>query len=503
MIGSSAGQGDRARLLHRVVIPRPWILATNLTTLLGLTLNLLLVFNMTQLRPIADDYCFSSKVTMGFIPAIRFWFERWMGDLTSITLNSALIGLPVLHLPWSVSSTVSRIAAGCCIFSLTVLLYRCSLLPRARQSMIQPTLLLGSFSILAWYAYWWVRTELFPVDFTADISEGSPPLVLAKAVYEISALWITHSSNINAQYIVGMGIGALLILLTVRLARSSRTLSRLTALVAGVFIGFSGPVMAVSYLITGAVLLVLPRPWRNFRKLLAWPYAMFAAASVAALIVSNQSPGTRIRLERILGDDYYSTITFHDALANPGYLLTWTFPRALQEWSAAAFSAGTVAVLTIGVVVGFLMQRSGQPLEPIRLRDLGLGLVAFSLMVAVVNRLSEAFSYVGIWHQIYSSQVLFFGLLMLGLWLGGLLGVRSSDRISVIVAGPLVVASAVMLIVTLGAMTASISNRAASWERGSAPLPRIPDTSQFDSCWIEIEDYRGFSSQRFSVPLSE
>jgi len=462
---------------------------------LGLALVAVILALFTQLRPIADDYCFSAKAGPGVLPGIRFWFDEWMGDITSNTLNTIVVGLPIIHLPWPLASWISRVAVAVAIFLLAMMLLRYALAPGRRAVGWGTTLLVGTVALLAWWTYWWTRTTLLPISFEADITEDSPAPTLLKALYEISALWVTHSSNINAQYIFAICIGLLLVVVALSSFHAHPTRSIVILVASGIFIGFSGPVMAVSYIVGATIVIGWLTIRRRTTSVTALAYISFVLPLLAAAYISNQSPGTRQRQAMMLSNPDYSSITLSEGLADPLFILQWTFPRAFIEWGSALANIGTVSVLALTIPAGFLVHRAYATVNTTRLMTIGLQLIGFSLVISIVNRASEVFSYVGIWHQIYATTVLFFGIVLVGLATGqALAGSVHPKRAQVAIAASSLIGIA-LLAIGLSSMLTSVSERSVAWEAGPAPLPRIPDIESLTGCWAELGEYRQLPSR--------
>lgn len=264
------------------------------------------------------------------------------------------------------------------------------------------------------------------------------------------------------------------------------------AIIAGLAIGFAGPVLAASYAFTAIILSIFPRQ-EAVRLGRRWHFVLFSAVTGFAAAVSQLSPGTQARSQVVaeVQDDLgVAHFELSDLFSRSIELASWTFPRFLLEWAVAWGHIGTVVVISLLAATGYLMVKSGLIIDRIQLRNAGAVLIFLSLVTSFFNRLSEAFAYPSVYHQIWATSLVFIGSCALGLALGAKLA-------SVELAGSLKVLSGILLALvvlsaswSLSAMTNEIDSRLEAWETGPAPMPKMPDIEERAGCWKELSELR-------------
>lgn len=193
------------------------------------------ILSAKSLRPIADDYTIAAASLQGPLNAIQHYWNFWSGDLVAWMSNVILVGLPLIGLPWGIASAVPFAVSLALVVAvaLTLITSRVSLTRGASQrSTWRAVLIFAGPIALAWWAYWW-GPQAFGTGGSREVS---------------LAAGITMWQTLNAQYVVpiAIAVGAYC------LVETRMNLSRVVILgygVLGLFIGFTGPVMAVATLV--------------------------------------------------------------------------------------------------------------------------------------------------------------------------------------------------------------------------------------------------------------
>ncbi len=153
-------------------------------------------------------------------------------------------------------------------------------------------------------------------------------------------------------------------------------------------------------------------------------------------------------------------------------LLVWTLEGAARAWWGMLAGWSTLFVVLVAGLISLLI---GTPDREAARRAWLTGgcllLLSFCLHGASVG--IEALSYVGFWHVVVPSLVMFWALICLGWGCGAALAGRT--RLSWMWAAAGGLALAVGAPVAVADMTGAISERYDRWVQGSAPFGRISD----------------------------
>lgn len=449
-------------------------------------------FFALRIRPIGDDYCLGSWAAQGVLNGVADVYLSWGGDLTLITTNILFAGMPIIYLPWPLVSFSAFLIAWFSVMGAVILIIK--IFGGVKPKVL---LILAPIILVSWWSFWWSRASIGTGPVRNDL-RGSASLNDAtvweiwSGVTRLTAQWLTHSMNIQAAYVVGISLAVALFAL-VSNGKAVRPARRATlAIIAGLAIGFSGPVLAASFAVTALVLSVFPKQDRA-RLERRWHFVLFSAVTGFAAVVSNLSPGTRARSQTVaeIQDDLGVThFELSELFPRSLELVAWTFPRFLLEWAVAWGHIGTVVVISLLAAAAFLLDKSGLTMDRVQLRNAGAVLIFMSLVTSFFNRLSEGFAYPGVWHQIWATSLVFFGSCILGLALGAkLASVELATTIKVL-GGILLTLVVLTASWSLSVMTNEISSRLEAWEVGPAPLPKIPDIEQRQGCWKALSELR-------------
>ena len=456
----------------------PWKPASDQRDLISLVVGavcLILVIAMcvvaTELRPIWDDYCMGSVATQGFVSALETWFTTWSGDLTARASDTLLLGLPLAHWPWSVASAVAFLTT-----SILAVLAIYSIAGQGKERQRRALVWAGApMFLVAWWAWWAAPMAL---GGTNDVS--------------LTGVYVFNWQNIGTGYLVPMLIltSAWVLLWRSGMHRMPVWLSAALALLIGLLGGLSGAVFAVSsfvWLVAWAAYLLATRRARG--RLDFAVLGAGAAGLMAGLGIALTSPGAQARAAQLADLGTLEPKT-------PWSLFAWTMPRAMSDWALGIFSLGLIPTVLLGVTVGAVVLGPGTRQRAAALATRGAGVLAFSLLLEVVNRASEAFAYPAPWHLVAPRAMAFLGITVLAAAAGQLVGKRLLLRRSLAALfASLAIGGLVVAAISLGSVAGDIQDRRAAWDSGPAPIAGLTDTEQpygyVTVCWKRLAAFRG------------
>lgn len=452
----------------------------------------IVAFFALRIRPIGDDYCQGSWAAQGVFNGVTDVYLTWAGDITLMTLNILIAGMPLLYLPWPLVSFSAFLIAGFSVMGAVLLIIKIFGRVKTRALFI-----LAPIILVSWWSFWWSRASLGTGPVRNDLRGGTTlddatVWEIWSGVVRLTAQWLTHSMQIQAGYVTAVSLAVALFAL-VSNGKVYQPVPRATiAIIAGLATGFSGPVLAGSFALTGIVLSIFPRkvPAPSERR---WHFVLFSVMTVLAAAVSNLSPGTRARSQLVaemqadLGVTHFG---LSEVFSRSTELAAWIFPRFLLEWAVTWGHIGTIVVTALLAAVGFLLVKCGFTVDPVQLQNVGGVLLLMSFVTSFLNRVADGFAYPGVWHQIWATSLVFFGFCILGLAVGAKLA-------SVELAGTFKVLGGILLGLvvfvaswSLTVMTNEIDSRFEVWETGPAPMPKMPDIEEREGCWKALSELR-------------
>lgn len=453
---------------------------------------IVVAFFALRLRPIGDDYCLGSWAGSGIFNGVADVYLSWSGDLTLIFSNILFAGVPLIYLPWPLVSFSAFLISWLSVMGAVTLIMKIFGGVRTKALII-----LAPIILVSWWSFWWSRASIGTGPVRDDLRGGTSlddasVWEIWSGVTRLTAQWLTHSMNMQAAYVVGISL-ALALFAVLSNGRAFQPAWRATfAIIAGLAIGFSGPVLAASFAFSALVLSIFPRqdPVRLERR---WHFVLFSAVTGFAAVVSNLSPGTQARLQTVenVQDDLEVThFELSEIFARSTELAAWVVPRFLLEWAVAWGHVGTVVVISLLAAAAFLLVKSGFTLDTVQLRNAGAVLIFMSFVTSFFNRFADGFAYPTVKHQIWATSLVFFGSCVLGLALGAkLASVQMASTLKVF-GGILVTLAVLTSSFSLFVMTNEIDSRFQSWETGPAPLPKMPDIEEREACWNELSALR-------------
>ena len=394
----------------------------------------------------------------------------WSGDLVSYSGLAIFVGLPLARAPiWLASALPFVLAAAAMTLAAVVIMHPKVLRPhRAWQPVLALVLVIPS----TWWAYWWSGPALAGDPQARQFANG-----------------ITFWQTLNGQYVIPTALVTTAWVLLGRMRPRQTWLFLMLMMALGLAIGFIGPVFALGVILglplLGLSLLLLgriPSPERLLGSTLLWFMTIVGAAA------SHWSPGSRAR-----------ALGLPHPLVNEDFVLVQvkSMPLALSQWWGAVWTAGALVTLSVIAFLAYLLRRRGVRFDVRRLVSFGVGSVAFSLILILVNRVAEAFAYQAFWHELQTRMFVWIALIAFGAAAGSWIADRDLQSAW---APALFVTAMVGIILSLAAvasLTGAMAARSSAWKEGPAPLPGISDieVDWIHSSWQELVDHGRFADR--------
>jgi MFS family permease len=426
----------------------------------------------TNLRPLADDYCHGAKATLGYLGSIVAWYQTWIGDLFQMSITALLVGQPLAHLPLWMASAIPFLATLVVVALVGVVVIGAA--PRgARADRILLLMFALPVVIVTWLGFWWVPAAIEP-------SPSTDPWLLAAAV--------TDWQTVGVQYAL---VPALLIgsAVLIGFRRGQRAWLRLILVgLLGLASGLGGLVFGVAALVFVPLALVAriihDRALSRVRLIEGSVFVVLCAIGIA---VAYLAPGSRVRNSGLLD------VRPFGADVTPVEVVRWVLPQGVIQGVGMIVGAGTLVAFIIGVGIALVASRLGAVATPAPIATVGLGLLFFSLVIAVVSRAADGFSYEAFWHEVEPRTVIFLGALALGAamgtWLGG--HPTGAGRMAQVVALAAVAVVTATVLGSLLIMQSHVTERLAQWSVGAAPSSAMDlETKWVRECWAMIGDFR-------------
>jgi hypothetical protein len=315
-------------------------------------------------------------------------------------------------------------------------------------------------AVIAWWGYFWVTPILNPDALNAGLL----------------AAGVTMWQNLNAAYVVPVAL-----LLLGWFFLETRHVTPLVGIGAGylgigLLIGFAGPVLALSSFVMVATVAVAS--WLRKQTAVTKRGTVWLVAEVGIVLgalASHFSPGSQVRKPLLANPEI-----------NPEFALQLAvigIPGGFRDWWSAITSPGAATVVVVFVGLSLLMVFQGWKPRIGYLLRVGLGLLGFSLIIALVNRSSEFFAYASYHHLVTQQTVSWVALVILAMSLGAWVAQLGRYTIAVPVTVLSTTAGIVLIGVSTVGMVDNIKDRYLQWEIGPAPITRA---------FTDIEDPDGW-----------
>ncbi len=410
----------------------------------------------TGMRPTQDDYCIAYEAREGFIAGVDHWYSAWAGDLLTVSANVLFVGLPLVHLPWSLASAVTFLSAALLGAGSVTLLWIWGTRESARS---WSWVVLLPYAAAMWLAFWWV-----------------PSTGAGTNDEQLLAFYSVTWQNINAAYVVTTLACFLIAFGSYLISMRKEKWPLLLTVFGGILVGLAYPALAVTALsvalLAFLVTLASTRVRPSRRSLTA---LLFALGVGAGLLIAYASPGRRARAAVLADNAPLSDMSLTG-------LLSWTFSESTDAWIAMAAGASSVLAFSGAAALALVLSTMGPRLRVRSLAALGAVTLAASLMSAVLVRASEAVSYVGGWHQAGTRTLIFVAVFSLGLAAGGWLATTIPMAVARFVGAVGAVALVAFLaFAVVQPMSNFVTDRTVVWEQGAAPVGELGD---LDSDWV-------------------
>ena len=456
-----------------------WFTPARICALVGAGLAWIVVIAVaryaTLLRPLADDYCHGAKATLGYLESIASWFHSWIGDLFQLSITALLVGQPLAHLPFSMASALPFLVTlgVVALVGLVIVVGVIRMPAGTRADRILFAALVVPVLMVTWLGFWWVPAAIQP-------SPSTDPWLLATA--------ITDWQTVAVQYalVPALLIGAGILLVFRRGQRLWLSASLFGIL--GLASGLGGLVFGVAALVFVPLVLVgrviHDRALSTARLIETAAFAVMCAVGIG---IAYFAPGSVVRNAGL------RDVRPFGADVTLGELVRWVLPEGVIQGVGMLVGAGTVVAFIVGLGIALVGTKLGVVTSPAPIAFVGIGLVLFSLVIAVASRAADGFSYESFWHEVQPRTVIFLGVLALGAATGTLLGAHShgAGRTTQLVA---LAASAVVAMTVVGSlliMQSHIQQRLAEWSVGPSRSSGLDlETKWVQDCWATIGDFR-------------
>ena len=401
-------------------------------------------FSSRLLRPAADDYCLAVDAHLGVVGGAIYWFDNLSGYFTSLIGAMALVGWPVLNLPWGVGSAVAFLVAAITVgVAGGIILW--SSVTRCIKGKFLVALAAIPIVAVAWWSYLWF-----------------PQVHQAHGLPRTMALILTHWQTNNGVYVFQTGwiLGAAIVLWHLK---SQRPWAVWGFVPLGIAAGFGGAALVATIVSSCLVSLIYifvlrPETPRSSKQALA----LLSCATLLAGSLAQLAPGSLAR-QQAIGSPPEPSVRWAAEFIHAA------LPSGVLPWMQSFSHVGAAAVLVLGVATGWWMKRLGVSLSSRRLLGFGLLLLGVSLVASLSARITQLFAYSADWHFIPTWELTFLGL--------GALGTSAGVRIAHFGYEwtPALMTTALLLsvLVAIGSvldMTTSMAEREARWAQGGATV---------------------------------
>ena len=402
------------------------------------------IIHLTDLRPIADDYCSMSTSHNGPLSASLKYFINVNGDLWAMFLYSLFVGSPLLVFGVAVGSAFTQIVLLFALIFLINSAFRI-IFPNQRLSYLN-RYLLAICALLSWFQYWMLpRTKKVPLAFEFD---GNLRLLSES---------LLHWKTVQITYITVPISIVFLAILSNKTIKSAQ-LKNLVYFIIAVVVGLSGYIFAATSIMT----LIFVWKFKKFTAQISGIRSLlYVGGILLGFCISFFSPGS-ISRKQALANYPNLNIPAVESLNN-----------SLSTAISMLLNLGVLSSLFTGFVVGYLIRNSWPTARMHSLPDLKDTLL-FSLVVSFLVA-SAANHRVGwsSWHMLlpFTLNWLY--------WL--LVGFSWNSKISTRLHYSRVTASIIFAVFlfasTIAIQTAveSISARFSAWNLGPAPTSGIED----------------------------
>lgn len=420
--------------------------------------------NSRHLRPSADDYCTGFIAQYGLIGAPLHMWSTWSGYFFTMFIENITNGVPLLYLPWSISSSISFILSAIGMGITTVIL-----IP-TQQRNLKSAIFVALLMAFLWWTYVWI-----PVAFLrsgVDLANG-----------------LTHWQTLTSGYMLTTQMLLCLWALLWQASKKSFPPFLIVILftLLGLFFGFSSePVNLAAISVFGLYLVrwVLFYRKQTISKVQMY-WLMFGISTIIAVALAHLSPGNLVRTALIKPD-------FSFSIERVLYLISWTFPYGFKRWLSSYFDLQGLITFAIVFLIHSLSKSSISAAAQSTYLIRGLQLSGFGLLLFLIARFGQAFSYEGYWHFVSGTVLTVLSIYFIAVYAASTLAPRL-NQVSKVAMAIVLLLSLLMATFANYKMVQSIQSRAILWSQGKAPLAGITDieTEWVNNCWLNLQLLRG------------
>ena len=427
-----------------------------------------LVLIAANLRPVADDYCLAGIANLGPIDYYIYWYGNFIADISTLTGNYLLIALPAVFLPYGIGTSVTFFA--CLIFLSAVIAKFLNLKTATKLQKLLSLLLIFYFVYLSWIVYWFVLGRGNSGD---EISRGT----VGDMVF-FGSIMNWQAANVN--YVILPCIA--LLIYSKMFTKTFSSWNPILVALFGLVIGGSFYVLSTVF-----ILLIMLQIFFSYFKHADSTFRSFRNETIVlfsallSLAASYFSLGARTRRSYYLQEVSFSSIpktavdaifTWFSSLYFPAILVTFLLGAALYRIFSTLRINQFELDVTKFVVTPFIL----------------------SLILFVVNKVSELFAYKAWWHELSSRTFLYIAALTFGVYCMQLLVTRFELEFSLL---ELVIGASAVFIALYSVKQSGdvITERKVRWEKGPAQVtlnmdPFDRETAWVEKCWKQLEEKR-------------
>jgi hypothetical protein len=435
----------------------------------------LVVIVSTKLRPISDDYCYASASGKGVFSALLWWFQNWSGDLLQNLFAVILLGLPIIKLPWMISSAITFLLASLSIGLVFVyLIFESTNIPKESRIVI----LISTPLIVCnnWWAYWWINNLWAYWINNLMYSRNETVNFLAYS--------ITFWQSINIGYVITLSLS---ILVFFRIDTMMYKYSYLAIFFLACGVGLIGLVIGTTLMLFSIFVIVYKfiKYQFNVNTRQTINYFSFILGCAVGISISFFSPGTQNRKDLTPSQPFLFDI---DSLNR----LKLTFYISIQDFIGSILHFGTLLIILTSILIGCLIPPRFFVIDLPKVKKRTFQILFISLLFSFISKISEAFNYKAIWHltPIYMLNFLLISYVSL------IIGLSLQKRLAKpTLLFPIIIFLQTIILLSVLRMSNVVEMREEMWAKGLAPIAGIGDLSPnsdhwINTCWVEIGRYR-------------
>ena len=402
------------------------------------------IMRLTDLRPIADDYCSISTSHDGPLSASLKYFANVNGDLWAMFLYSLFVGYPIIIFGIPFGSACAHIVLLLALIFLMDNVFKA--ITRDEPLSYLERYLLALCVVLSWFQYWMLpRAKNVPLFFEFD---GNLRLLSES---------VLHWKTVQIMYLT-VPISIIFLTLLIRKTLKSTYARNVAFFIVAIVTGLSGYIFAATSILT----IIFVWYFKKFTEQISRDkLPLYSAGILLGFCVSFFSPGSVARKQAL---NNYPNLDIPVSVSLEHAFLTGT---------SMLLNPGVLSSLLSGFILGFLLRKPMSIVQVGILRDLKNTLL-FSLITSFLV-VSAANHRVGwsAWHMLLPFALNWVFWLLVGLSWNSRIPkkLQLSTHMALIFYGVFVLSAALGIQTAVG----SVNARLFAWEIGPAPTSGIED----------------------------